>query len=68
MRNFWFWFLLVLIAATILSFILGFHKAGYALGFLLSSVLVTIGTVYAAKNNSYTHKSYHEDYINRRKR
>lgn len=68
MRNLFIWIILVFMAVIILLFLLGYQKAGFAAGFGFITLLTAAGTFYSGKNSEYVHKSYHEDYVNRRRK
>ncbi|WP_253701972.1 hypothetical protein [Bacillus sp. FJAT-27445] len=68
MKNILFYILIFLMLITIGSFVLGYHNVGYIVGFIFAGFAMSVGLVYSVKNRDYTHKYWHEDYVERRQK
>ncbi len=53
---------------TIGCFVFGYHNAGYLVGFIFAGFAMSVGLVYSVKNRNYTHKYWHDDYVERRQK
>jgi hypothetical protein len=50
---------------TIISIVLGYHKFGFAVGFIFSGFALSVGVFYSMKSQSHVHKNWHNDYTDR---
>ncbi|UII54125.1 hypothetical protein LS684_10435 [Cytobacillus spongiae] len=60
MGNFLLYVLFALLAATVLSFVLGFHSVGYVVGTLFGSVAMGAGYIYSSRDDD----KYRANYLN----
>ncbi|WP_316571653.1 hypothetical protein [Neobacillus sp. YIM B06451] len=68
MNNILFYILIILMLTTIGCFVFGYHNAGYLVGFIFAGFAMSVGLVYSVKNRNYTHKYWHDDYVERRQK
>ncbi|WP_188454091.1 hypothetical protein [Virgibacillus oceani] len=66
MKKFLIYIFVILLAATVVSFYLGYFNFGIVTGALLIMLALGAANLYSQKNREYLHGKRHEDYVRRR--
>ncbi|OCA88301.1 hypothetical protein A8F94_06460 [Bacillus sp. FJAT-27225] len=60
--------MIALLLTTVVSIVMGYHNFGFTVGYIFALFALASGLFFATKNSDYTHKFWHKDFVNRRRR